>query len=118
MAEIYQIIESESTVLLVSESSDSSVLLVSETIENAIYIATERNGQDGADGIGSVTYSANLGSVTTVTITEATHEVPVVRNVTLFDTSGNAVSVAYNIVNNDVIIESNVNLLNHSIKIY
>lgn len=107
MTEIFQI----------KEASDN-VILVNETVETAVFIATERNGVDGADGEGSVTYTATLGSVTSVTISSATHDVPTVKNVKIYHPDGYDVSVAYRIVSNNVTIDSNINLLNHSVKIY
>jgi len=108
--EIYQIKESEDTILIVNENEGT-----------VVFIATERNGIDGADGAdgdGGVTYTATLGDVTTVTISSATHEVPNVRNITVFDPDGDTVFLSFRLVDNNVSIESNISLLNHTIKIF
>lgn len=118
MAEIYQVKEALDTVLLVNEPVESVVYIAVEPIEKAVYISTERNGTDGEDGEGSTTYTATLGSVTSITISSATHDVPTVKNVKIYHPDGYDVSVTYRIVSNNVTIDSNVNLLNHSVKIY
>lgn len=74
-------------------------------------------GDQGPAGVAEV-YSATLGSVTSATIASATHGITEVKNVTIYHPDGNEVSVPFSVVTNDVIINSNINLLNHIIKIY
>lgn len=74
-------------------------------------------GLDG-DGSGGGYYSTTLGSVMTATIFSTTHNLSIVKNVTMLRPDGMEVSVVYSVVNNNVTVESNINLLNHIIKIY
>lgn len=117
MTEIYQIQEEQDTIIIVNDVDSNPVLIVNESVENAIFIVTERNGVDGLPGT-SLVYEEVFGSVYDILIESETHGIPSVRNVTLFHPDGDEVSIAYTVMNNDVMLYSNINLINHTVKIY
>jgi hypothetical protein len=92
-------------------------------ILSEVPINLEVNGARGprghnGNGDGGGEYTATLGSVTTATIFSATHNLSTVKNVVIYHPDGKEVSIVFSVVNNNVTVESNINLLNHIIKIY
>lgn len=63
-------------------------------------------------------YTTTLPDTFSITISEATHEVPSVNGIRVTTPDGQLVSVVVTIFNNDVTLTSNVSLLNHILKIF
>jgi len=80
-----------------------------------VIIVTERSGRDGS---GLPTYNTTLGNVTTATITSGTHGLTNINGVAVYTADNQSVSVAYVVDALTVIIQSNISLLNHKLKIY
>ena len=70
--------------------------------------------------LATLKYTVTLGNVTTVTITGATHLVPNVSGINVFNTSNKNVMVSYDInsTNQNVTINSNISLNSHRLEIY
>lgn len=96
------------------QSNPIDVIIEPKVIDITISGARGPKGDPGND----LFYTTTLGSVLTITIAAATHEISSVNNVIIYHPDGREVSVQYSVINNDVILESNINLLNHVIKIY
>jgi len=107
--------------------------LITSNIGQQGYSAYEVAVQDGFEGdepewlatlvgppgeTGLTGYTSTFTSGTSFTITSETHLIEDVMSVSIYHPDGNEVSVPFSIVDNDVIISSAINLLNHIIKIY
>jgi hypothetical protein len=78
----------------------------------------EGDEDDLYDTLFNTLYTYTFTTGTSFTITSETHLIQEVRSVSIYHPDGNELSVPFSIVDNDVIILSNINLLNHIIKIY
>lgn len=68
--------------------------------------------------IDDLKYSVTLPSTLTYTVLQATHGLSNVSGINLYTPSGQSVITEYTVIANDVTVYSNVDLLNHILKIY